>query len=412
MTRRGPAQFCWLSAAMCMASLARAGVWGTQPVLGVAADYYTNPALINLPDTAESHAALLVDAPTTYQGDGAKFNVLPSFRLSDSRGYSSLDSDYAHLTALGELDTERNVFSASAMAARDSSLYHDYFLNGSTGVRRDTATADLNWDGKLTERMEIDTDLNSQRVRYGESVGVGAPDLVDYKYTSLAPTFSWLQSERGKLTASASVGRYNSLNGQTESTSTNLQLGFVQQLSEIWSLSASAGYSRAGNKIDTEVEELEFTQLGPIFVLVPVTLKANQNGSVYAFNVSRQTERLLLSAISSRQLVPTGLAFLSRQESYELKASFNKTARWVLNADLQRVEYNTPENGGASVDLHLTNLQFTAVWQWTEHWTLTANAVRVLEKYGTVGVKSAAIDVASSGVSLELSRQFDWKSFQ
>ncbi len=381
-------------------------------MLGVSVDYYTNPALLDLPDTAESHAALLLDAPTTYQGDAEKLSILPSFRLSDSQGYSALDSDYEHLTVLNEFDTERDVFTATAMAAQDSSLYHDYFLNGSTGVRRDTVQADLNWDRYLTERLEVDTDVNSQRVRYGEGVGTGAPELIDYKYTSITPALSWMENERDKLTATVSAGRYNSLNGETESTNANLQLGFVRQLSEIWSLSATAGYSRADNKIDAEEKAFEFTSSGLVLVLVPLTEKATQNGSVYSVNLTHQTERLALSASTSRQLVPTGLAFLSRQESYDLKANFTASERWTLNADLQRIEYHTPESDTASVDQHLTSLQLSAVWQWTEHWKVTLNASRVMDIYGTSGVKAAAVDVDSSGVSLELSRQFNWTSLR
>jgi len=390
---------------MSIASLAKAGVWGTQPVLGISADYSSNPALLDLPNTAETHAALLLDAPTTYNGAAFKVTVLPSFRFSNAEGYSSLDSDYEHLTVSSEFDTERNTFTATGVVARDSSLYHDYLLKGSAGVRRDTATADLNWDRQLTERFEVDTDVNSTRVRYGESVG--AATLVDYKYTSIAPTLAWLESERGKLTVGANVGRYNSLDGTTESTSANLQLGFVEKLTEIWSLSASAGYSRANNEINLKEEALEFTQEGPIIVLIPVTVKSTQNGSVYSANLSRQTTLLLLSAIASRQLVPTGFAFLSRQDNYELKATYTKSTRWSFTGDVHRTNYQSPQSNGASFEQKVTYVQFSAAWQWTEHWTLSMNALRVMEHYG-----AQQLPISSSGVSLELSRQFNWKSFQ
>src|SRR5271168_1622872 len=105
MIQRRWARFCLLAAAMSIARFSDAGVWGAQPVVGVAGDYSTNPALLNLPNTEESHVALLVDAPTTYNGDAFKFSILPSFRLSDTQGYSSLDSDYEHLNVSGEFDT-------------------------------------------------------------------------------------------------------------------------------------------------------------------------------------------------------------------------------------------------------------------------------------------------------------------
>src|SRR5450432_1007905 len=137
MNLHWPARACFLAAVMSIASLCEAGVWGTQPVLGVSGDYSSNPALLDLPNTGETHAALLLDAPTTYIGNAFKLSILPSFRLSDSQGYSSLDSDYEHLSIRGEFDTDRSVFTAAGGIARDSSLYHDYLLSGSTGVRRD-----------------------------------------------------------------------------------------------------------------------------------------------------------------------------------------------------------------------------------------------------------------------------------
>src|SRR5271163_818038 len=154
MTLRGSALLCLSVAAMIYSSSPRAGVWGVDPVLGVVGDYATNPALLDVPHTAETHGALLLDSPTTYNGDAFELFVMPSFRLSDSSGYSSLASDYEHLNLKGEFDTERSVLTAAAGAARDSSLYQDYLSDGATGVRRDTLTADLNWDRLLSERVD------------------------------------------------------------------------------------------------------------------------------------------------------------------------------------------------------------------------------------------------------------------
>jgi hypothetical protein len=404
MNLRGSARHCLLAAAMSIASPGKAGVWGTQPVLGVSGDYYSNPALLNLPNTAETHASLLLDAPATYVGDAFKLSILPSFRLSDSQGYSSLDSDYEHLNIRSEFDTDLSALVATAGAARDSSLYHDYLLSGSTGVRRDTATADLNWDRHLTERLDVDTDVNSMRVRYGEAVGV--PTLIDYKYTNVTSTLAWAQSERTKLTASANAGRYDSLDGTTRSTSANLQLGLVRQISEIWSLSSSAGYSRADNELHTEEPSLEVIANVPTVVLIPITVKSTQNGSVYLVNLSRQTQSLTLSAIASRQLTPTGFAFLSRQQAYELRGTYTPSERWTLSGDVHRVTYQQPASTGVIAGINVSYMQLSAAWQWTEYWTVTANASRVMEHYG-----APSVNVASSGVSVEFSRQFNWKQF-
>jgi hypothetical protein len=405
MIRQRFGLLCTSAAAMSLASAAWPGVWGTQPVVGMTGDYSTNPALLNVPNTAEEHGALLLDAPTTYSGDAFKLSILPSFRLSNTQGYSSLDSDYEHLTVGGEFDTERTVLSGSGSLFRDSSLYRDYLLNGSTGVRRDTASADLNGDRQLTERFDADIDLNSQRVHYAESAGPAT--LVDYKYSSATPTLAWVESELTKITLSAAAARYNSLDGTTESTSANLQGGCVEKLSELWTLTASAGYSRANDKIDTEEEFLEFTPGGPIIVRIPVALKSTQNGSIYAVSLNRQSEVFLLTGLVSRQLTPSGFAFLSRQDTYQVKVTYNESERLSVSGDVHRVRFQQPESGGTDIDLNITSLQISAAWQWTEHWTATVTANRVMEHY-----VARSVDVASSGVSIELSRQFNWKSLQ
>jgi hypothetical protein len=404
MTWRSSALACWYVAAMLHSSDAPAGVWGVDPTLGVVGDYSSNPALLNLPHTAETNGALLIDAPTTYNADAFELFVIPSFRLGNSKGYSSVASDYEHLNVKAEFDNERGAFAASAGMARDSSLYHDYLTDGATGVRRDAATADLNWQRSLTELINFDADGSFQRVRYGESIG--APTLVDYKYASIAPTLTWKTNAQNKLTVAANVGRYDSLDGTTESRSANLQAGISRQLSEIWSLTATAGYSRALNRLGTREPELVLTANGLAIVYVPVKLESAQNGTVYFANVTRQGSRLVLNATASRQLTPTGFAYLSRQDSYEVKGSFSLSDRWLLSADARYMKAQNPQLQTVVTELTIKNLALSASWRWTEQLTLSMTASRVTER-----VQSPNYGLASSELTITLSRQFNHIKF-
>jgi hypothetical protein len=384
---------------------ASAGVWGMDPVLGVVGDYATNPALLSVPHTAEANGAFLLDVPTIYNGDAFEFFVLPSVRLGDSKGFSSVASDYEHLTTKAQFDSERGTLTASAGFARDSSLYFDFLTNGSAGVRRDALTGDLNWQRLLTERLEFDTDVSSQRVKYGQVIGTST--LTDYQYTSVAPGLSWKTSEQNKLTASASVSRYNSLDGSTNSRSANLQFGFVRQLSEQWSITATAGYSRALNEFDTEQPALVFTPSGPAIVFLPEKLESSQNGSVYAINITRQGARLVLNASGSRQLTPTGFAYLSRQDVYELTASYSLSDRWSLSADARYVNAENPQLHTVPTDYFVKYAAVTASWRWTEQLTFRISASRVMER-----VASPDLDLASTELTITLSRQFAHIKFQ
>jgi hypothetical protein len=399
-----------------MASSARAGVWGTDPVVGIVGDYATNPALLEIPHTAEGNGALLLDAPTSYIGDGAGFYVIPDFRLSSSQGYASLASDYEHLTLKEELDTERSTLTATAGIYQDSSLYQDYLsngssylFNGSTGVKRDTLTADLNWDRNLTERLEFDTDVNSMQVKYGQAAaGVGT--LTDYRDTNIAPTLSWVSSERNKWTLSASVGRYNSFDEafeSSESRSANLQVGFVRNLNEIWSLTASGGYSRALNRQNFDEEFLVIGPEGqPEIAIVPIREESAQNGTVFFADLNRKGERLSFDITASRLLAPTGYAFLSEQNLFKAGATYTYSDRWSFSAGGYYQQAKNPQLQGGIITQTPKSINLSASWRWTEFWTVTFAASRVTELFQPPG-----LTVASTEVSIKISRQFNHIKF-
>jgi hypothetical protein len=410
-----------LVAAMVSAERARAGVWGMDPNIGILGDYSTDPALIHEPDEDVGSGALQVSLPTTYVDDNFKLSVLPAFRVGDSHGYSSVASNYEHLNLASEYDTERSVVTATGSLQRDSSLSYNYLASGSAGVRRDGGNADLNWDYHLTERLELDADGNTQRVLYGQPYGVAT--LTDYNYTSASPGLSWNSSERNKVSFSANISRYDSLNSRdaednpvsSVSRSANVQLGFVRQLSEQWTLTATGGFSRALNAINLDEYvccEIASTPQG--FTLVPVAIpvkaQSAQNGSVYLVNLTHQGERLALTAVVSRQLTPTGFAFLSREENYELKAAFTLSERWSFSADARFQRYQNPPQNGALSEVDVQYYSLAANWAWTEHLTLSLSAARVANNYPS-SIPFADYGVTSNEVTLTLSRQFDHLNF-
>jgi hypothetical protein len=413
MIRRWSAPLCLWAAAMLHAGAASAGVWGMDPVIGVTADYATNPGLLEIAHTAQTDAALLIDSPTTYNGNDFKLTLLPSFRIGDTQSFASVNSDYEHLNLKGEFDSERSTWTAMAGVSRDSTLYQEFVTNGEAGARRDGAVLDLTWDRFMTEELEVNTDVNSTRIRY--SAPVGEASLVDYKYTSVTPTMTLNATERGKFTLSATAGQYDSLDGSTRSRNANLQLGFLRQISQIWSVTASGGYSRSTNRIDLD-EYLCLTAnglgiatvcQGTVIEVTPLRVKSSRNGSVYSVDLTRRGERLTLDFTASRQELPTGFAFLSRQSSFEFKANYYLSTRWSLGADARYVSAQDPESDGASANRTVSYAALNSSWQWTEHWTLTAGVTRVTEHY-----QSTSFNLSSNQIALTLSRQFNHITFQ
>ena len=411
----------WWVGAMVVAERVSAGVWGMDPVIGILGDYSTNPALIHAPDQGVASGAVQADLATSYIDDGIKLIVDPSFRFGDNRGYSAVTSDFEHLNLRGEYDTSLSTLTVTGGLSRDSSLSYNYLSNGTAGVRRDGGNVDLNWDKHLTERLEFDVDGNSQRVLYAQPYGVAS--LTDYNYTSASPSVSWEASERDKISFSGNVGRYDSLNSRDEhdqpvssvSRSANLQLGFTHQLTELWTLTATGGYSRALNAINLDEYAcctLVSTPQGLEFELeaFPVKAETAQNGSVYMVNLTRQGERFTFAAIASRQLAPTGFAFLSREESYEVKAGYTLTERWSISGDARYQRYQNPPVNGTVPEVSLQFYNIAVNWAWTEHLTVSLSGTRVSNNVPTT-IVGPAYGVATNEVTLTLSRQFDRINF-
>jgi hypothetical protein len=389
-----------IAVAMQRAESAGAGVWVTEPVIGVAAEYSTNPDLLYVPHSSEADGAILIDAPTTYHADNESLSIQPSFRFANRSGYSSLTSDYEHLTAVGEFDTELGTLTATGELARDSSLYYTYSLNGSEGVRRDTTSADAAWSHAFTERLSFNWDINTSRVVYGQSSTITT--LTDYHYSNASPALSWAYDERTTVKLLAAVGLYDSTNLETKSVNSNAQLGVVRQLTELWTLTASAGYSRETNSVSTY--EYIPVYIGPFLIGFEkefVHLESTENGTVFNVNLTRKGERLALTGFGARSVVPTGFAFLATQTNYGVSFDYPRTERWKFDGSVQRNTFKEPQSFGAVVDDTYLSFNLSAAWLVTEKWTLTLQASKVTARYSP-----PFVDVASTGVSLQLSRHF------
>jgi hypothetical protein len=404
--RRSALLSCLLFAPMLKTESGRAGVWVSDPVLGVAGEFSTNPGLLYAPHSSETDGAILIDAPTTYHADNESLSIQPSVRIASSSGYSSLTSDYAHLTGVGEIDNELGSLVLTAELARDSSLYYNYGLNGAAGVRRDTTSADLTWTRALTERLNFNWDIDSSRVIYGQSGTFTT--LSDYHYSSASPGLSWKFDERTTLKLLANVGLYDSSDRATKSVNSNAQLGVVRQLTELWSLTATAGYSHENDSISGY--EYIPVYFGPFLIGYErefVDLKSTDNGTVFTSNLTRKGQLLSLTAAASRSVVPTGFAFLATQTTYSLSFDYPRTERWTFDGGVQRTESKEPQAFGPSIDNSFTSENLSAAWLMTEKWTVKVQATKVNARYSP-----PFVNVASTGVSIQLSRHFDPVTWQ
>jgi hypothetical protein len=355
----------------------------TQPLIGVAAEYASNPELFATNTRSETHAALLVDLPVNYDLDTVHFAVIPRVRYGGATGYSAITSNYYHLDASAQFTNELGSLTCTGALYRDSSLLYAGELANGIGVRRDTSTEDVNWQRSLTERAQLQLDLNSARTLYAQNTG--STNLIDYRYYSVSPAFAYSVSERDTLRVLGTGSRYNSLNNLTSSDSVNLQLGFDRRLSELWSLSTAAGYSKSTDQYHYFFGNIDSTQ----------------KGALYSVNLVRQGEMLGVTATASRALTPTGFAFLSRQDNVKALVNYNPSERWTFSAGLTWANISDPLITGGSSQRRFYSGDLSTIWHWTEQWMLTLHVTKIGQK-----IAQPSINATSNGASLEISRQF------
>ena len=389
-----------------LARTAGAEPWSVQPILGLSSEFQTNPLLREFDAQSEDRAAALVDVPFRYDGDAVEFSIRPYGRLTNSPGYASLASNYAHLDSAAEFLNELGSTTLQASLARDSSLYYAGALVYGVGVGRTTESVAGDWNRLFTERSQLALDVSWAKVRYDQPSGLNDNDLniVNYRYVSGGPTYSYSVNERDTFKILANIGQYQSLNGITESKSESLQLGYVHPLSEIWTVSINAGYTESKNS-EKVLNEFLYFYYGVVEYL---TESANQNGSVYSATLSRQGERVNFSAGVSRALQPTGLAFLSEQDSFNFSATYKRSDRWdfATSASWQKAVQPQESLGiaqltGSEVTLRYLNAQISANWHWTPEWIVTLQATRVSQEY-----RPPTISGASTGLNLDITRHF------
>jgi hypothetical protein len=371
----------------CTNGRASAGPFSTQPLIGVAGEYASNPELIASAPRSESHAALFVEIPVNYDLDKVHFSVIPRVRYGGASGYSSVTSNYYHLDASAQFNNDFGSLTCSGTLYRDSSLLYAGELANGVGVRRDTSTANVNWLRAISERLQFQFDANTARTLYAQNTVLTY--LVDYRYSSLSPALAYAVNERDTLRLIGSVGRYQSLNGFTDSNSDNLQIGLDHRLSDLWKLSASAGYSKSTNQYHYSFG----------------TFESAQKGGVYSANLSRQSEVLSVVASATRALTPTGFAFLSRQDTVNALANYSYSERWTFGANATWQNIADPVVTGGTSRRRYYNGDVSASWRWTEQWTLTLHVSKIGQQY-IEQLGRPPVSPTSNGVRFDFSRQF------
>jgi hypothetical protein len=377
---------------------AKADPLSIQPLLGISADYSSNPFLLPGRTRSANDEALLIDAPISYDDDAVHYGLDPSIRYGDRGSYSSLDSNYYHLTGTAAYSSELQSLTLTAGALRDSSLQQYVLASNGVGVRTDSLSAGLDWKLAVSERGAVVAGGSFSRALYNNEAT--ATGLVNYRYLSeyFGPQYSL--TERDTLQLTGSAGQYESLDGITASHSVSAQLGLTRRLTEIWTASASVGYSQSDNS--------QSIYIGPFIIGGEVygpfyegLAKFDQRGAVYGATLKRSGETVTLNFNASRAYTPTGFEYLSREDLAGLDLSQSLSERWSYAARLTYQNSSTPSLQGLTSTSRYYSGRLSTNWNWTQQWMVTLAVTWVGTKYSPPSVSAE-----STSVALQFSWQF------
>jgi hypothetical protein len=331
-----------------------AGTWGAEPTVALSADYGSNPRLLLTAVRAAEAAAITVNLPATYQGDSETIDLRPSFRAAATHGDSGLISDFQNFDGALSRTGERYVLQAAASWHRDSTLNNPLENTSLLGasLRRREQSAQVSWKILLSERNQMSVSASWDQVKYTPSYQQG---LVDYNYPQASLQFSRELSERLRWQLGAGSARYQLSNKTYRTDSPFINTGFVEQLSEAWSLTGSIGASR---------QEARY-QFGPyVFRRPPHT------STTFSLALERHDATRALSMSYSRSLQPSGYGAVLTQDVLSLSRHFTWSERWSGTASVSGTRQVDWQGRLAYGDRKFLAVDLATSWLWTEQWTV------------------------------------------
>ena len=370
--------------------------------VGLSSEYASNPFLVPSGAHAAESIAAVANLPATYTSDTQTLDIVPRLRFAETHGDVALLSDYQYLDATWHLNSERNSFTATTDWHHDSTLYN-IFENGALfgrDLRRREEIGNLAWKRALSERSDLQLAASWDQVAYSQS---GQTSLVNYDYGQGQLQYDRTLTERWQWTGAVGFGRFEQINHSYSSDNRFLQSALIRPLSERWSITAQLGYSyltaHEQGFICCEIGQEAGGLLGLQYI--PISQNASRGAPTYLLSLERKGERWTLDLAASRAILPSGLGALVTQDDASIKASIPWTERWTLVATLHGSQLTEPLQTLHLGERRYVDIDFSANWLWTEHWTLQLQSSYVLERVAS-GVPT------SSGVTvyLNLMRQF------
>lgn len=404
----------WRARAMALAGLevciiwgggaALAGSVGSESSVGLAAEYSSNPQMLSSGARAAESAAVLMNLPATYNSDTQTLDLIPRVRFAQTHGDFSLLSNYQYLDADWRLASQNNIYTAAGSWHHDSTLYNVFENAALSGIElhRQEETGNLGWQRQVSERDDFQFTGSWDHLAYGaNSAGV----LDNFNYGQASVAYDHTFTERWHASIAVGYGHYELLNHTYRNDDRFAQLSVDRSLSDRWSLDLQANYSYLRSRI--EVGELYCPEqtilvcelIPSLYEIITVPEHSAGGSGNGAIKLEYLYQRGTLDFSVSRAIQPSGFGALLTQDDASVKGSYDWTERWKLGATLHASRLSDPLHQINLGTFHYYDLDLSAQWLWTEHWTLGMLVSTNAQEVGGPHALGAT-------VSLTLFRQF------
>lgn len=338
-----------------MTPASRAADWMLTPRTRVGDEFITNPVLSgrdgSLYFSGTSDFTADLNADLSQHADNYDIALDPRLLFVEYYNQSLLDQNNQYLGVNSDYKTEKTTWSIATNGIRDTSLTSELGLTGltNTNLRHESLQTTLGPSYQYTERLSFAAQAAWQGNHYEQALGSG---LVDYRYTSLDLSSTYLLTERNSLQEDLSGGQLSAPEAGNRSNSYQLNSSLTSLLTETWTTTLIAGPSLVKSG------------------------QGSQYGVLYDGSIKYQGELTQFKADLSRSVVPTGQGVLTRRDQATLTFTYQATERLTtsLTGLAGRTRNIDTLNTAAEFSLRYYSVLGDLEYQLASNWSLSLTA--------------------------------------
>lgn len=356
-----------------------AAEWTAEPSIKLRREYNDNLRLSIYPH--ESVAGSLITPALDLAGAGPNWKIGFGGEATQRRysGQEGLDRDDSSLKLNTLHRTERSTWQLDASRTRDSVVTNEQ-ADADTGAvqsskDRETDSLAPTWTWLFSQRTRLQLAYQQTDVAYDQnSLSTG---LYDYRYRTFSTTVSNLFSERDQIFIYGGYSKFHVPITDFDSETLSLQAGFTRNLTETTTATLQAGrrrtesFTRGGAPIYSYYSDS--TGIYRILTGVTQDTRTQRTSSVFTGNLESKYESSDLSLSLSRSLDPSGSGGQVEQDQFNLKFNKHLSPRLGINLYGSATKLRTQEGNISNSDRTFYDFAPGGYWQWTREWSIGAN---------------------------------------